>query len=56
MGYSIETSNYRERIILYDPDHMMNMADPVAIGIKILRLNSGCSLEKKFTELICMNP
>ena len=34
----------------------MSMADPIAIGVEILRINSGCSLEKEFTELICMNP
>ena len=34
----------------------MSMADPIAIGVETLRIDSGCSLEKEFTELICMNP
>ena len=41
---------------LYDPTHMMSMADHVAIGVETPRIDSGCSLEKEFTELICMNP
>ena len=36
--------------------HMMCMTDPVAIGVETLKIDSGCSLEKKFIELICMNP
>ena len=35
---------------------MMSMADPIAIGVETIRIDSGCSLEKEFTELICMNP
>ena len=35
---------------------MMSMADHIAIGVETLRIDSGCSLEKEFTELICMNP
>ena len=35
---------------------MMSIADLVAIGVKILRIDSGRSLEKEFTELIYMNP
>ena len=35
---------------------MMSMADPIAIGVEILRIDSGCSLEKGFAELIRMNP
>ena len=34
----------------------MNMADLVAISMETLRIESGCSLEKEFTKLICMNP
>ena len=34
----------------------MSMADPIAIGVETLRIDSGCSLEKEFTELIRMNP
>ena len=56
MGYSRRTSNYPKRIALPNPSHMMSMADPIAIGVETLRIDSGCSLEKEFTELICMNP
>ena len=50
------TLNYSKRIVLPDPTHNMNMAHPVAIGVETLRIDTGCSLEKKFTELIRMNP
>ena len=53
MGYSRRTSNYPERITLSDLTHIMSMADLVAINVEILRIDSECSLEKKFTELIC---
>ena len=56
MGYSRRTSNYLERIALSNPSHMMSMVDPIAISVETLRIDSGCSLEKEFTELICMNP
>ena len=56
MGYSTRTSNSPKRIALSDPSHMMSMADPIAIGVETLRINSGCSLEKEFIELIRMNP
>ena len=56
MGYLRRTSNYLERITLSNPTHMMSMADPIAIGAETLRIDSGCSLEKEFTELIHMNP
>ena len=56
MGYSRRTSNYSERIALFNPTHMMSMANPIAIGVETLRIDSGCSLEKEFTELIRMNP
>ena len=56
MGYSRRTSNYPKRIALSNPSHMMSMADPVAIGVETLRINSGCSLEKEFTELFRRNP
>ena len=56
MGYSIRTSNYPERIILSDLTQMMSMADLVAIGVETPRIDSGCSLEKEFTKLICTNP
>ena len=35
---------------------MMSMADDVAIGVETLRTDSGCSLQKEFTELIRINP
>ena len=56
VGYSRRTSNYSEIIALSNLTHMMSMADPVAIVVKIPMIDSGCSLEKEFTELICMNP
>ena len=56
MGYSRRTSNYLERITLSNTTHMMSMADPIAIALETLRIDSGCSLEKEFTELIRMNP
>ena len=56
MGHSRRTSNNPERIALYNPTHMMSMADPIAIGVEKLRIDSGCSLEKEFTELIRTNP
>ena len=56
MGYSRRTSNYPKRITLYNPTHMMIMADLIAIGVKTLRIHSGCSLEIEFIELIRMNP
>ena len=56
MGYSRRTSNYLEIIVLSNPSHMMSMTDLIAIGLEILRIDSWCSLEKDFTELIRMNP
>ena len=56
MGHSRRTSNYLERIALYNPSHMMSMADPIAIGVETLRIDNGCSLEEEFTKLIRMNP
>ena len=56
MGYSRRTSNYPQRIALSDLTHMMSMADHVAIDVETRRIDSGCSLEKEFTELIHMNP
>ena len=55
MGYSRRTSNYPERIVLSNPTHIMSMADPTAISVEALRIDSGCSLEKEFIELICIN-
>ena len=56
MGYKRRTSNYLEIIALSNPTHMMSMADPITIGEETLKIESGCSLEKEFTELIRMNP
>ena len=59
MGYSRRTSNYPEKITLSNPTHMMSMTNLVTIGVetlRILRIDSRCSLEKEFTELIGMNP
>ena len=56
MGYSKRTSNCPERITLSDLTHMMSVTDLVAIGAETPRIDKGCSLEKEFTELICMNP
>ena len=56
MEYSIRTSNYLQRIILYNLTHVMSMADLVAINVETLRIDSTCSLEKEFTKLINMNP
>ena len=55
MGFLTWTSNYPERIALSNPTHMMSMVDRVAIGVETLRIDSECSLEKEFTELICTN-
>ena len=35
---------------------MMNMTYHVVIGVEILRIDSGGSLDKEFTELIHKNP
>ena len=35
---------------------MTSMADSVATSVETLRIDSGCYLEKEFTELIRMNP
>ena len=56
MGHSRGTSNYSERIVLSDLTHMMSMVDPIDIGVETLSIDSECSMEKEFTELIHMNP
>ena len=56
MGYLRRTSNYPERIALSNLTHIMSMADPIAISVETLRIDSVCSLEKEFTELIRINP
>ena len=54
VGYLRKTLNCPKT--LYDLIHMMSMVDHVAIDVITLRIDSGCSLEKEFTELIHMNP
>ena len=56
MGYSGRISYYPERIALSNPTHMMSMANPIAIAVETVRIDSGCFLEKEFTELIRTNP
>ena len=56
MGYLRRTSNYIERIILFDLIYMMSMVDLMTIGMETLKIDNGCSLEKEFTNLIHMNP
>ena len=55
MGYLRRTSNYLERIALYDLTLMISMANSVAIGVGTLKVDSGCSLEKEFAALIRIN-
>ena len=50
-----ETSNYLERIVLSSSAHMMSMVDHVVIGVETLSMDSGCSLEKEFNQLIHIN-
>ena len=56
MRYLRRTLNYLERIALSNSTHMMSMADPIATNVETLRIDSGCSLEKEFIELIRINP
>ena len=56
MRYSRRSSNYPKKIALSDLTHMMSMAYLVAIGVDTPRIDSRCSLEKEFTNLIRMNP
>ena len=52
MRYLKRTSNYLKRITLSDKTHIIIMVDLVKIGVEISKINSGCSLEKEFIELI----
>ena len=52
----MRTSNYPKIIALSNPTHTMSIANHVAIYVETLRIDSGCSLEKKFTKLIPINP
>ena len=55
MRYFLRTSKFLKRIALSNLTHMMSIADLVAIGVEILRIDNMCSLEKEFNKLICMN-
>ena len=55
MGYSRITSNYLKRTVLYDLTYMMTIVDPIAISMETLKIDTLCSLEKDFIELIRMN-
>ena len=55
MGYFRGTSNYPERILLYDLTQMISIADLVPIGMVTLMIDSRCSLEEEFTKLIRIN-
>ena len=54
--YSIKISNNPKIISLFYLTCIMSMTDLVAIDVKILRIDSGHSIEEEITELICMNP
>ena len=56
MRYSRNISNYPERILLFDPTHIMSMTDLIAIVVETIRIDNGYSLEKECTELFYMNP
>ena len=45
MGYSRGILNSLERITLSDLSHMMSIADPIAIGVGTLRIDSELSGE-----------
>ena len=55
MGYSRKSSHYSKIITLSNTIHMMSMVDPITIDVETLRIDSGCSLEKDFIELVCIN-
>ena len=46
------TSNYLKRIELFDSTHMMSMIDLIVTSVETIRIDSGCSLKKEFTEII----
>ena len=48
-------SNYLKRITL-SFDSYEEYVNPMAIGVNAPRIDSGCSLDKEFTELIDINP
>ena len=56
MRYLRRILNYPKKILLSNSTHMISMVNLIAIGEEPLRIDNRCSLEKEFTELICMNP
>ena len=56
MRYLRKTSNYLQRIILFDSTSMMSMIDLITIGIKTPRIDSGYYVEEEFIELTYKNP
>ena len=56
MGYLRRTSDYPKIIVLPNLTYMMSMVDCIDLGVETIRIDSGYSLEKKFIELIHMNP
>ena len=56
MGYSRWISNYlKKKIALSDLAYMISTVNYVVINMETRRIDSGCSLEKEFTKVICMN-
>ena len=56
MGKSKRTSNFLERIRLYNPTNSISTDAYVTINVETLKINSLYSLEKEFIELTHMNP
>ena len=40
---------YLKIITLFGLTHLMSIVDPMTIGVKLPRIDSGCSLGKEFT-------
>ena len=55
MRYSRRISNHPKRITLSDLTYVMSMDDHVGLNVETPMIESGCYLEKEFTELIHMN-
>ena len=56
MRYLRRVSKYQKSIKLFDLTSLVNMVDLIGISVKSLKIDIRWSLEKIFTELICMNP
>ena len=54
MGYLKRTLNYPKILVLSGLTHMRSLSDVVSISVETIRIDSGCYLEKDFTELISM--